>query len=203
MPDAPKIRDGRAVVQYPNDHLGIVRNAANQLGKITKTDADEHIGAAYLAMVNAARTWDASKGFQFSTHATKALKFQTFESFKRDCGYKFQRRGKKGRFETVFSHVENIEAFMRLAHFDDAYGEDETSAKLLTQIIKAAKSVSPKCGEEAVMLMARGVHPTVASLTVGKTKKFCYYLIVEIEKRMSAKGQLEFDGKRENRMKGQ
>jgi Sigma-70 region 2 len=174
-------RDGLATVQDPNDHLGLVLQAASNLARKTRTEREDHIGAAYIAMVGAARTWNASKGFQFSTHATTAMKFRAYESFKKDTGAVYQRKGVGSRWKEAEKTTEFTEDFASIPKSESVDKSDHMRANI-GKILKAARKVSREHGEDAIRLMARGIHPKQASVLVGKKPKFCYYLMKEIGK---------------------
>lgn len=72
--------------QRPQDHLGLVFQAAGKLARVLECDTGELIGDAYLSMVEAVRTFKPEKGNRFSTHATTALKFRLYKAAMEDRG---------------------------------------------------------------------------------------------------------------------
>lgn len=87
----PKPRTPRTLKTIPNDidpaeHLGLVYQAAGRLAAKFRGQVGEFVGESYIALVAAKRTYNPAKGYRFSTHAVRAIRFRAFGGVMQERG---------------------------------------------------------------------------------------------------------------------
>lgn len=58
----------------PSEHLGLADTFGRRFAKANRLDPEECVAAANLALVKAARYFDPSRGWKFSTYAVRAIR---------------------------------------------------------------------------------------------------------------------------------
>lgn len=181
--------------QKPQDHLGLVFQAAGNLAQKLDCDAGELIGDAYLSMIDAARTFKPEKGYRFSTHATTALKFRLYKAAMEDRG---RRRDKNGRGwhdplglqlasaggrdgEMGGIEAGHVRGMIGGITFDDHEGAE--AARILDEQARTLARKTRRItehAEEIVHMLGRGLNQVQIARALGISRQFVSRTIAEI-----------------------
>lgn len=175
----------RSVDQDPRNHMGLIyRNAAN-LARTFECEPAEFVGAAYIAMTEAVRTWDPSKGYRFSTHAMSALKFRTYKTVMTDKGRVRRTHGWSDGIATrsISAGEEDLQIGVRDGSLEAREAAEEKARKM-EEMLAIAAEISV-CGAEAIQMMARGVSDEQVGRALGYGRRYAEWLRREIRNKLA------------------
>lgn len=176
----------RSAHQDPRHHMGLIYREAAKIGRALDGETGEYLGAAYLAMTEAVRTWDARKGYRFSTHACAALKFRTYRSAMEDRG---RRRDKDRGWHDPLGTTSmdagrdggQIDIAARSVDDGDDHNAAEVRAHRMNELLQLAAEISPKHGAEAIQMLARGVGDKRVGEILGRGPRYVQWLKIRIK----------------------
>lgn len=174
----------QSATQDPRDHIGLVWQNAEKLGRVFECEPAEFAGAAYLSMVEAVRTWDHRKGYRFSTHAAKALKYRTYGTVMRELGRRHKDTIKSGRRIRVWVDPFGLKMLTANIPARSDSEPDTDARRMLDEVLEIAAEVSPQYGAEAIRMMVAGKRDGDIVAALGMGKRTLWWLRGEIRNRL-------------------
>lgn len=183
--------------QLPQDHMGLVFQAAANLARKLECHTDELLGDAYLSMVEAARTFKPEKGFRFSTHATTALKFRLYtatmqdrgkrrirkdgnlEAWRDPLGLKFMSGSQDGEVNSL--EAGNIPGMVGgVYECDPLEGEERTLAEERARTLGQKSRRLSDLAEDVLQFVGRGLNQTQIAAALGMSRQRISQVVEEI-----------------------
>jgi len=177
----------RAEHQDPRQHLGLIYRNAENLGRVFECEPCEFFGAAYLAMVDAVRTWNHTKGCRFSTHAMEALKFRTYKTVMKEKGKKHREKTTNGVRTRAWVDplgTKSLSSVGEIGVRDSGVDHAAETQRKMEEVLQIAAEVSPLHGVEAIWMMARGVGDRQIGIATGRGLRYAKWLRMEIKDRL-------------------
>jgi hypothetical protein len=171
--------------QDPRDHIGLVWLNAERMGRVFETEAGEFAGASYLAMVEAVRTWDHTKGHRFSTHAMPAMKFRAYKTVMYEKGKRRRDTITAGKRERTWVDPLATKTLQANVPARTSPEPDTDARRMLDEVLDIAAEVSPRYGAEAIRMMVAGKRDGDIVAALGMGNRTLWWLREQIKKRLA------------------